>query len=351
MGGQFPLTEECGDSANTVDCEEGVRMTTLITGGTGFIGAYVSRRLVRKGERVVTFDNLPSNVIHQLLTPEELAEVTFATGEVTSLADLGHAIREHGVDRVLHLASLLHPVCDQNPPKAIEVNLQGQATVLEAARLFDLKKVVWASSVVVYGARSSHSQKVLPNDAPHHPVSVYGATKSFAEYLAGHYRRTWNVDTLGLRLTLVYGPGRVRGATAFVNELLMKPPLGEKAVVPFGDDVVDWQYVEDVAALMERCLAVPRTETAVFNTQFDPRSLREAGRWVQRVLPDADIQYQPGVFGIAWELDDSQLQKEIGFSPEYPMERGTLEVINFVRRSAGLPPVAAPDTDLEVGRE
>ncbi len=317
-------------------------MATLITGGTGFIGAYVSRQLVRRGERVVTFDNLPSNVIHQLLTPDELAEVTMTTGDVTRLADLGHVILEHKIDRVLHLASLLHPVCDQNPPRAIEVNLQGQATVLEAARLWNLKKVVWASSVVVFGDRTKYREPVLPNDAPHHPVSIYGAAKSFCEFLAGHYNRTWGLDTLGLRLTLVYGPGRVRGATAFVNELLLKPPVGQPAVVPYGDDVVDWEYVEDVASLMVKCLHVERTKTAVFNTQFDPRRIKEAGSFVQSLFPEASITYLPGRFGLAWELDDSLLQQEIGFKPEYPMERGALEVINFARKEAGLPAIAPP---------
>ncbi|MEW6046787.1 MAG: NAD(P)-dependent oxidoreductase, partial [Bacillota bacterium] len=169
-----------------------------------------------------------------------------------------------------------------------------------------------------------------------------GATKSFAEFLTAHYIRTWGVDAVGLRFALVYGPGRVRGASAFVNELLIRPALGQPAQVPFGDDVVDWQYVEDVATLIAKCLSIKRTKTPVFNTRFCIRSIREVGKYVQTLLPGARIDYEPGTFGIAWEADDSLLQEEVGFTPAYTVERGVLETINHVRRRHGLPPVVIP---------
>jgi UDP-glucose 4-epimerase len=313
-------------------------LAVLITGGTGFIGSYVARRLIQTGQRVVTLDHLPSNVIHHVLTSEEIAQIRFVTGDISSFLDVARAIHDNEVDRIVHLASLLHPASNENPSLAVQVNVQGQTTILEAARLFGLKKVVWASSVVVFGSRSSHEQRVLPNDAPHHPVNLYGATKSFDEFLSQHYIDEWGVDALGLRFTVVYGPGRVRGASAFVNELI-KPALGEPATVPFGDDIVDWQYVEDVANLLVKCVDLPKTRTSVFNTQFDTRSIREAGAYVAELIPSARITYQPGEFGIAWELDASVLQEEIGFQPSFSMERGLREVLEYARREAGLPPL------------
>lgn len=318
-------------------------MSVLITGGTGFIGAYVARRLIQTGRSVVTLDNLPSNVIHSVLSPEELEEVTFVSGDVASLNDVAHAIKDNDVKQVVHLPSLLHPASNENPPLAIRVNIQGQATILEAARIFDLKKVVWASSVVVFGTRSSHPERILPNDAPHHPTHMYGATKSFDEHLSRHYADEWDVDALGLRFTVVYGPGRVRGASSFVNELV-KPALGEPARVAFGGDVVDWQYVEDIAALIVKCLDVPKTKTPIFNTQFGTRSIREAGEYVKKLIPEADLTYDPGEFGIAWELDDSLLQEEVGFTPEFSMERGLRETMRHARKEAGLPPLEALET-------
>lgn len=316
--------------------------TVLITGGTGFIGAYVARELIRSGRNVATLDPLHGNVIDKVLTREERQEVHCVTGDVANFRDVAEAICTYNVDRVIHLASLLHPASDEHPSNAIQVNIQGQATVLEAARLFGLKKVVWASSVVVFGPRSLHTDRLVPNNAAHHPVSVYGATKSFDEFLTNHYIKEWHIDAIGLRPTLVYGPGRVRGASSFVNELILKPALGQPALVPCGDDVVDWQYVEDLATLLVKCVDIPKTKTSVFNTQFDRRSIREAGQFVSKLIPSAEIVYQPGDFGIAWEVDDSCLQQEIGFTPRFSMERGIQEVIAYARAEAGLPPVYPP---------
>ncbi|WP_273846769.1 NAD-dependent epimerase/dehydratase family protein [Rubrobacter calidifluminis] len=325
-------------------------MSVLITGGAGFIGAYVARVLLGSDRRVITLDPLPSNVIHTVLTPEEISRISFERGDVSSLRDLAHVIQKHGVERVIHLASLLHPACSENPPLAIRVNIQGQTNVLEAARLFGLKKVVWASSAVVFGSRQFHPERPLPDDAPHHPANLYGATKSFDEHLTADYIRRWGIDALGLRFTVVYGPGRIRGASAFVNELV-KPALGEAANVPFGDDVVDWQYVEDVAHLLVRCVDSPRTVRAVFNTQFDRRSVREAGEYVKRLIPSARITYQPGEFGVAWELDDTALQEEIGFRPAFRMEDGMRRLIDHARTQAGLPPLNSTTGDGSKGDE
>lgn len=315
--------------------------SVLVTGGTGFIGAYVARRLIGDGHQVVTLDARPSNVMGEVLTADELAAVRMRAGDVASLRDVARAICEEGADRVIHLASLLHPTADEDPPLAVRVNIQGQATILEAARLFDLTKVVWASSVVVFGNRAHHPRVPLPNDAPHHPGNLYAATKSFDEHLTERYVTQWGVDALGLRFTVVYGPGRVRGASAFVSALA-KPALGEPASVPYGDDVVDWQYVQDVADLLVTCAFTPKTRTQVFNTRFDTRSVKEAGDYVRQLIPDASITYQPGEFGVAWELDDSLLREEVGFEPSYSMERGLRAILKHTRESAGLPPLQFP---------
>jgi len=311
-------------------------MVYLLTGGTGFVGSYIAKELLKRGDKVVAYDYMTSNVMQQILSPEEISEITIATGAITDMARICRLIKEHKVERIIHLASLLHPYSDNFPDEAVLVNIVGQSTILEAMRLMDVKKLVWASSVVVYGNQSSHDKLVLDNNAHHAPVSIYGATKSFNEFLTNHYTKKWKLDTTGLRYTLVYGPGRVRGATAFINALT-EPALGKKAVVPFGDDVVDWQYVEDIAALTIKCSDAGPTKTKIFNTRFDVRSIREAGDYVKTLIPEAEIEYQSGKFGLAWQLDDTLLQQEIGFTPQYPMEQGLKNLINYIRSVHNLP--------------
>ncbi|MBW2148799.1 MAG: SDR family oxidoreductase [Deltaproteobacteria bacterium] len=245
-------------------------------------------------------------------------------GDVSDFLQLARTVKEHNVQRIIHLASMLHPASNINPPLAERVNNLGLVNALECVRLLGVKKIVWASSVVVFGPPEMYPEEYIPNDAPHAPSSVYGACKSHCEFLATHYQKAWGIDHIGLRFTIVYGPGRTRGATSFVHKMMIEPALGKPAVVPYGDDVIDWQYVEDIADLVIKCSKGGPTKTHIFNTRFDVRSVCEAGEFVKSIIPDADITYEPGRFGIVWKLDDSPLQSEIGFTPEYSMERGIL---------------------------
>lgn len=166
-------------------------------------------------------------MVDTILSPEELQEVTRVAGDVSRPGEFAVAVQYHRVKRIAHLTSLLHPACERDPIRATQVNVVSHANVLEAAPCTACKRSSGAVLRWSSGARGSHAAGILANDAPHHPTSVYGATKSWAEFLPLHYARTWGVDALGLRLTVVYGPGRVRGASSFVNELIVKPALGE----------------------------------------------------------------------------------------------------------------------------
>ena len=311
-------------------------MSYFITGGTGFIGSYIAAELLNQGQEVIAYDFMTSNVMQNILSPEQINRIVVHNGMITDLARICNIIKTHKVKKIIHLASLLHPYSNDHPDEAVQVNIAGQSTILEAMRIMEVEKLVWASSCVVYGNQSSHKHQVLPNDEYHAPISIYGATKSFNEFLTNHYTQKWNLDTLGLRFTLVYGPGRVRGATAFINALT-EPALGKKALVPFGDDIVDWQYAEDIASLSIKCAQAGPTKTKIFNTRFDVRSIREAGDFVKTLIPEAQIEYQPGIFGIAWQLDDTLLQQEVGFTPKIRMEEGLKRLINYIRRVHELP--------------
>jgi UDP-glucose 4-epimerase len=315
-------------------------MATLVTGGTGFIGAYVVKGLLDEGEKVVAFDYIHPNVLPRVFSPEQIKEAIIVDGDASDLGQVARAMMDHKVDRIVHLASWLHPYCNDNPGKCvIQGNIVAQQVMLEAARIFQVKKFVWASSCVVFGPREKHRSLPVPNDADHYPVNNYGASKSFAEMLTKNFDSMWNVDTLGLRFTIVYGPGRMRGASRFFNDAVMNVAVGRPGEVLFADDTIDWQYVKDIARLIIKCLRVGRTENRLFNTMCDIRSIREGVAFLCKLFPQAQLSLKPGEFGIVWECDDSALQKEVGFKPEYTMEKGILETAQFARKEAGLPPL------------
>lgn len=316
-------------------------MNFLVTGGLGFIGSYVCKALLDKGHSVVAFDLLvETNVAETIFTPADMDRIEVVPGDITDPLQVMGAINRYNVDHVVHLASLLIPASNANPNSAVKINCGGLVNILEAARLLGIGRVVWASSVAVFGSPDEYPEEFIPNEAPHRPKSVYGACKSLCENLAFHYFDHFQVDSIGLRFTAVYGPGRIRGASAFATELIEKPALGMASKVPHGDDVIDWQYVKDIADMTVLATEVPTTGTRVFNTRSDIRSVREAADFVRQLFPGVRIQLQPGTFGIAWKLDDRGLKEEIGFEPKYSMEEGIRETAQAARVKAGLEPIS-----------
>lgn len=319
-------------------------MTFLITGGTGFIGAYVVRDLLKRGDRVVCFDIDPNpRLLGALLSPEELENVTLVRGDVTDWVQLLHALKEYHIDRVIHLASLLTSSSESNFPLALRVNCQGTNHVFEGAALLGLEKVVWASSVAVFGPRSIGSDGVVLNDAPHDPQTVYGACKSYNEQMALHYVHKYDLDVIGLRFTLVYGYGKeetiARGTGAeYLNELIDKPALEHgPCVVPYGDDQMDWLYVEDVARAVVLASQAPKTRSKALTVRGDLRPMREVFDYVHRLLPQVEMVLQPGRYRQTWQFDGRVTQDEIGYAPAYKIEEGIKRDINMLRQGAGLP--------------
>jgi nucleoside-diphosphate-sugar epimerase len=309
-------------------------MSYLITGGSGCIGSYLIRDLMASGKRVVNYDfNPQQHILKQVVAPEALSEIVSVTGDVTDLPQLLRTIKEQQVEQIIHLASLQIPASNANPPLAEKINVGGLVNVLEAARLLAVKKVVWSSSIAVFGTSAEYDNKPVKNDAYHRPQSVYGACKSLGEYLLNYYFDTYGVDTVGLRYTAVYGVGREVGRTSFTTEMIRKAAQGISYEVPFGDDKIDWQYVEDVSRVTLRALAAERTRTRIFNTRGDVRKVSDGVEYLKKLVPDAQLTLQPGSFGIAWEYDTEPAERELGFKPEFTMEQGIEKTLNYYQQN------------------
>ena len=122
-------------------------MTTLITGGTGLMGAGIAKRLVNRGEKPVLFDIYPA-----YWRIEDIKDrVTVVRGTVTNLHEVLHVIKRNKVDKVIHLAFFLGAESNADPLAATYVNCIGTLNTYEAGRLLSLERVCVASSIAVYG--------------------------------------------------------------------------------------------------------------------------------------------------------------------------------------------------------
>lgn len=315
-------------------------MNTLVTGGSGCIGSYVMRDLLARGETVVNYDfDLSDAIPRQVIAPDVLRRVAGVRADISDAHQFLRTVKEHTIKRIVHLAALQIPASQANPPAAVRVNVEGLVNVLEAARVFDIESIVWASSVAVFGPPSAYPGGIAANDAPHRPVSVYGACKSLGEQLLAHYRTDYSVNATGLRFTAVYGVGRERGKSSFTTEMIRKVAAGEPYEVPFADDTIDWQYVEDVSRLVLMALDAKNLPTQVFNTQGDVRPVTAAVSYLKQLAPDARLTISPGTFGITWKCDTTPLRQELGFAPQFSMEQGIRRTFNLYRQALGKPTV------------
>jgi nucleoside-diphosphate-sugar epimerase len=316
-------------------------MNVLVTGGTGFIGAYVVRELLQAGHAVVAYDiQIAQNSLDDVLEEPERSRAILVEGDVTNSAALALAIQKYEIEVIAHLASPLSLQTEEDSGFAIQNMIGAHRIVLEASRSANLRKVVWASSVGVYGPPDRYETLPLPNDAPHYPTSLYGACKSFNEYLSAYYTEKYGLDTLGLRFPLVYGIGRMRGPGMRFVDLIEKPALGLPCRVPLADAVYDWLYVVDAARLVVQSLSAGRTKTRNFNVSGEFASMRKAIAIVQQWLPDAVFDLEPGEYPIAEEYDASTLKSEVGFTPRWSLEQGLHECLNIALKGAGRPLLA-----------
>ena len=168
-------------------------MTYLVTGSCGFLGSYVVKQLVDEGEDVVGFDRTwPGSF--DLVGGASVAAVPRITGDVADVAHMIRVVKDHDVDRIIHLAGELHARSADNPGQCIQSNIVGTHNVLELGRLLPLERIVTASSAAVFGHPSRHPPGPLANDAILHAGDVYEAAKIFSEREGEYYFKKFHVD-------------------------------------------------------------------------------------------------------------------------------------------------------------
>jgi nucleoside-diphosphate-sugar epimerase len=242
----------------------------LVTGALGFIGAWTVRTLVRDGADVTTFDlGSDDRRLRLIMTPDELAQVHFETGDITDLAALTGALDRSDASHVIHLAALQVPFCRADPPLGARVNVLGTVNVFEAvkqrARANPMSPVVFTSSIGMYGLDDADpSTGRLRADATAHPLNHYGVYKLANEGNARVYWLDDGVSSIGLRPMTVYGVGRDQGMTSGPTKAIVAAVLGERFVVPFRNATM-YQYGEDVARALIAASGSPLTGAHVFN--------------------------------------------------------------------------------------
>jgi nucleoside-diphosphate-sugar epimerase len=302
----------------------------LVTGGAGFIGAYVTRRLLAEGARVVVYDLQPRGNVLDLLLPghQSLPDPpVLEQGEITDGFRLMALCRRYKVDSIIHLASPLTMDVVANPATGIRDICLGTHTVFATAREAGLRRVVWTSSVAVYGPARIYPRGPLDEAAFHRPPNLYGASKSLCETMARQMATTDGLDIVGLRLSVVYGAGRRRGYMTYPSALMRDAATRDSVVVRFGDQRLHWQYVEEVAGMAFVALTSERSGKGdVYNAFGDCRSWRDAAAILKSLKPGLAVEVRnerdEALAEVVEDYRADQFAQDYQVQPQWRLESG-----------------------------
>jgi len=301
-------------------------MSILVAGGSGFLGFHLVKRLAELGERVIIFDSQPPPFLPKNLP----GKTTWVKGDATQIMDVLHALREHEVRDVYHLVALLANVCQDKPPLALKINVETLVNFLEAARLLNLGRIIFASSVAVYGPNESSP---VEEEAPTNPASVYGATKVLGEFYGLHYWRSFGVDFRALRFTTLYGLGKSGGSTGICSLMIEKAARGEAVSGDVRDAVTDWLYVKDAVQSLLLAREIKEPKNRVCNIGGGSYSVGEVSAIVKKYLPAATINLEakrtfPWPPSYRWD----RAKEEMGFTPIFDIDKGVRDFIEEAQK-------------------
>jgi UDP-glucose 4-epimerase len=298
--------------------------TFLITGAHGFIGAWITKRLLSSDARVLSFDR--SDDPHRLrliMDEDEMALARFVSGDITDAGSLPPLIEEYGVTHIIHLAGLQVPTCKADPRLGAMVNVLGTINVFEAARRAagQIKRVVYASSAAVFGA-TDEDRAVTERDAPA-PTTHYGVFKRCNEGNASVYYLDHGLSSVGLRPLTVYGVGRDFGLTSDPTKAMKAAVVGRPFHIRFGGRT-DFQYVADTASLFIRAALADLEGARVFNLHGETVHMADVVAEIERACPTArgTITYADAPLSIPAELDDKTIRAALGELPATPLAEG-----------------------------
>ena len=345
-------------------------MKILVTGAAGFIGSYVCKRLLSRGDEVVGLDNINTYYDVNLkygrlstlgIAQEEIGWYKFVQSKTypnfrfirMNLEDrqvMQMLFANEGFDKVMNLAAqagVRYSI--ENPYAYVESNVDGFLNVLEGCRHNGVKHLVYASSSSVYGLNGKvpFSEK----DSIAHPVSLYAATKKSNELMAHTYSHLYGIPSTGLRFFTVYGPWGRPDMSPF---LFADAILHGRAIKVFnnGDMLRDFTYIDDIVEGVLRVIdhipagnpdwcaetPDPSNSTApykIYNIgNSQPVKLMDfiqaiedsIGRLAEKIF----LPMQPGDV-YQTNADTTSLQQELGFKPDKPIKEGVKETMDWYR--------------------
>ena len=307
----------------------------VVTGGAGFIGSAIVRRLLEEGARkVVVVDNLLTG--HERNLEEVRGQIDFQRADIRRYEEIAPLLR--GAAVVFHEAAIPSvPRSIDDPVPSHDVNIDGTFNVLRAAKEGGAGRLVYAASSSAYGDTEvlPKAESMLPR-----PKSPYALQKLVGEYYCSVFAGVYGLETVALRYFNVYGPRQDPSSPySGVLSLFMRAVLERRTPTIFGDGEQsrDFTYVEDVAELNLKAARAKNVSGRMYNGGNGCRITLNAAWTLLQQLEGVSI---PAVYGPprAGDVRDSQADttaavQELGHAPRFSFEEGMKRTLEWYRKS------------------
>ena len=314
----------------------------LIAGAASLVGSHTADLLLKEGAcEVLLLDNFSFGSMDAIAHLQNEPRIKIVRADLMRLPDLLQATE--GVDGVIHLAAYMTLGFSQTPWQAVDVNIRGAQNMLEACRVNQVKKVIFASSNAVYGYGPGIKGELV-EELPFHSVGappaaiLYGASKIMGEQLCRQYHQNFGQDYVVLRYSTVYGERQhYRAANSlYIMETYDLVRSGKAPVLPGdGKDTKHFVHVSDVARANVAALQSPATDVAVNVSGPDPIT---TGELVQLVLDYCKSDLKPEVrpdppgkvrltSGGAFSIPHDKAGQVLGWKPLVAMREGVMRLL------------------------
>ncbi len=298
------------------------RLNVLITGSSGLIGSALCKDLTANGHTVVGYDRAN----HE----NKLENYFFEEGDLRDFPRLASVLKRYKIDSIIHCGGISHSkVGEDSPYSLVQINMTGTLNIFEAAKLFEVKKVIYLSSGAVYGKNQLVNTS---EDGPLTPTSIYGVSKLTGEQIASVYYEKNGIECISLRFAFVYGPGRKMPDP--IKDLLEKAVKGIDINLEKGSDQkIEYIYIKDAVRAIKKALESSGIANKIINVGSGLNtSMKEVIEVIKKLYPQVKIEVGPGDLGYdtIGAFDCTKAERELGFKIEYSIEDGIRDYAKFL---------------------
>ncbi|NHK29974.1 MAG: SDR family NAD(P)-dependent oxidoreductase [Asgard group archaeon] len=310
----------------------------LVTGGCGFIGSNIVRRLVDEGYQTIVIDNLSSGRKEYISDCFKKNNCEFIQGDITNLSFIEKKMEK--IDAVIHEAA--NPdvrTSIDNLYKDFEVNVQGTINVLQAMAKNNVPKIIFASSGgTVYG-----ETEVLPTpeSEPFAPISHYGASKAASEQYLSSFSSLYDIEAVSFRLGNIFGPPAKKGVMNDFFQKLKKNP-NELEILGNGLQVKSYLHIDDCVDAHMKALQKSINGYQAFNiASIETLTVNEIAQTIIEImaLSNVKLSYTGGERGWVGDVkksvvDVSKAEKILSWKSKIKIHDGIRKYINWLEKES-----------------